>query len=401
MKKMIAVLAMGMMLVATSAFADVLMENHGSNTSNQTTNVTTTNTATGGHAASAATGGNVDFKNSYISPVQPYNPNTPGPILSGPELRLGEWGLLSVSNGYTASLFEGVSVTKEQAISLSKRYPYSNFWGRNRLGDEAIMTENLSASSSIVITNYWGRMGNDQYVASFPVFGKKGDQLEGLIGLALKRAMELGATKVGILIRTVKEVNTKGLSMGTGAGAGLYIPCNSGVGTGVNFGAYISHTKTDDMYELNVVCLKGDFYEPPVVTEKPCPPAACDPSWLLAQILIWDEACKHCPGPCFNNEMLRYNMGNYYVAAHDCTKDTSYLLKAIAEYDKGERDCLNGVEPDGTKTRTMKGAQDKLKDLRYNKSWCIRLLYGVKAQHAYAKNNGLTSVPTSYADIHH
>ncbi|KKP96179.1 MAG: hypothetical protein UR99_C0023G0001, partial [Candidatus Moranbacteria bacterium GW2011_GWD2_36_12] len=357
--KMVAMAMMLVVLVARFATADIILDNRNDITNNQRTTVNTNvaNTATGGEAE--ATGGNVDFKNSYVSPIQPYNPNAPAPIQTGAALTIGEWGL------FLPMFFE--AVTMEQATSLSDAY--TGFFVSNRIGDEAIMNKNLKPSASIEIAKYWGKMGNDQYVASFPIFGKKGDQLEGLLGLATRRAMELGANKIGIMIRVIKEINTKGLSVGVGAGAGLYVPCNGGVGTGVNFGAYISNTKTEDMYELNVICLIGNAYEPPVITKKsppPAPPVAekkpepapkpvvCSQSKMemflkrIHELTFSKEAgnkgIEFCEPFCYNNYIKRAERGHLRFEMYICTKDVKYLYGAIEDFEIAERNKIYGYD---------------------------------------------------------
>ena len=338
------------------------------------------------------------LQNSYISPIQPYNPNAPGPMLSGPELSLGEWGL------FTTTLFS--SVTFEQAASLSGGYSYSSFWSRDRLGTEAIMTRNLAQSSSVVITEYWGRMNGDEYIASFPVFGKRGDQLEGLIGLALKRSMELGATKVGILIRKVKEINTKGLSIGSGAGAGLYIPCNSGVGTGVNFGAYINNTRTEDMYELNVVCLKGGVYVPPPPAPPappevkqpeppPCPPQEppCDLTKIWERIHELEREVQKCTRYCFNNLKLRYALEKEYIELYVCTKEKRYLDSAIYHAEVAERNYRKGYDIAAHRAE----ADQVISEVWYLQAGAINLTRGVGIADEFAASKKLERYPKGFA----
>jgi hypothetical protein len=399
MRKMISMVVISVVMLAASfAVADVNVSNDIANNNSQTVN---TNAA----ANSAANGGNVDFRNSNVTPIQPYNPTALAPIQTGAALTIGEWGL------FLPVFFS--EVTMEQSVSLSSEY--YGFFTANRIGNEAIMTRNLAPSTSIAITKYWGKMGNDQYIASFPIFGKKGDQLEGLLGLATKRAMELGANKVGIMIRVIKEINTKGLSMGTGAGVGLYVPCNGGVGTGVSLGAYISNTKTEDMYELNVICLRGGAYEPPVVSRNPpvnpiAPPSAvqpptCNPSEILMRIRIELEAVNYCPNPCLNNEMHRKQLADAYVALYNCTGDKKHLKEAVKQYAIAERDFQNGWEPKKTKsggktwTRTLKGAQDIVYRARYNWTYCIYILDGYDAAISFAAKKGLSSAPERFEEL--
>ena len=94
-------------------------------------------------------------------------------------------------------------------------------------------------------------------------------------------------------------------------------------------------------------------------------------------------------------------MANAFYDWYECAgkTDKELLKKAIVEYDRAERDILNGREPDGVKTRDMEGAQVLLHKVRYNKSFAIKELYGEEAQLSYARNNGLSSVPETYAEL--
>lgn len=354
MKRILMMAVSAVLALASISLADVTLENEN--------NIRNENTATANATSAAnATGGNVDFQNSYIVPVQPYNVNAPAPIQSGPELRIGEWGL------FLPLLFTVASY--EQALSLSDNY-YGLFVS-NRIGDEAIMMRGLEPTTSVTLVKYWGRGPGDEYVASFPVYGKKRDQLEGLIGLALKRAMELGATKVGIMIRTIKEINTKGLSMGTGAGVGLYVPCNSGVGTGVNFGAYISNTKTEDMYELNVVCLRGGAVEitPPTIKPEPEPKKPCDMAEIDRRIREREKLIDKCDYFSFNNFSLRVPNAEDYLRKWVCSdyKDRASLAKGIFNLEIAERNHLYG--------RDIKDHADSEDLIKRTNRWLASAIY--------------------------
>lgn len=331
MKRIVAAVSVAAILALSGVARadDITLEN--------SSDIVNMNTATANSSSAAsATGGNVDFENSYVVPVQPYNVNAPAPIQSGPALTIGEWGL------WVTTLFTTVSY--EQALSLSDNY--YGFFVSNRIGDEAIMMKGLKPTTSVTLVKYWGRGPGDEYVASFPVYGKKRDQLEGLIGLASKRAMELGATKVGIMLRTIKEINTKGLSMGTGAGVGLYVPCNSGVGTGLNFGAYISNTKTEDMYELNVICLRGGAVEiaAPPQDIKPEPKTPCDMAEINKRIREREKLIEDCDYFSHNNFSLRVPNAEDYLRKWVCSgyKDEASLAKGIFNLEIAERNYLYG-----------------------------------------------------------
>jgi len=296
-------------------------------------------------------------------------------------------------------------LTYEEAKNLSEDF----FWNR---AEVSVMVKGLAVTSSIRILDYYGKKPGDKVVGFARVFGKKKDITESLVGLAGKEGMEKGANAMGVMIRVKNRTNSKGVSFGVGAGAGLYVPCNNGVGTGVSFGAFLSSVAIEDEIELTVVylvtCEPKPCPPPPPSAptpevkkpEPPCPPS-CDWSKFPIQIEIWREACTHCKSPCLNNAYLRSNMANAYYDWYECAgkTDKELLRKAIVEYDRAERDILNGREPDGVKTRDMEGAQVLLHKVRYNKSLAIKELYGEEAQLSYARNNGLSAVPETYAEL--
>lgn len=195
-----------------------------------------------------------------------------------------------------------------------------------------------------------------------------------------------------------------GSAAASGVPADNFAAAGSVAGT---FGTSVAYNNT--AYDIELVAV-NIAPKPPVVKQTPPPvftpepKPVCNPAPIFARIQVILEACRHCPKPCLNNAMLRKQSGLENIEAFECTGNKDYLKLAIDEFDKGERDVLNGVEPDGTRTKDLIGGKTTLHQLRYAKAFCIWVLHdngdeNRKAEFAYARNNGLVNVPSCYADL--
>lgn len=262
----------------------------------------------------------------------------------------------------------------------------------------------------------------NKIVAEYSGNGAKGAPLSSIVAYAaLEGVFDTGEYSLVVSYRARDIAKLTGIGIGSGAAAALQ-SSNSARAGSLSVGAIIgsSEAYTQYVYDVQVkvvkasqeafviaqnICFPTSAPPPPAPPEvkkpePPCPPS-CDWSKFSIQIEIWREACTHCKSPCLNNAYLRSNMANAYYDWYECAgkTDKELLRKAIVEYDRAERDILNGREPDGVKTRDMEGAQVLLHKVRYNKSLAIKELYGEEAQLSYARNNGLSAVPETYAEL--
>lgn len=355
--------------------------------------VTNTNTATATSSANSnATGGNATLLNNEVNPIQPFNAGAPGALNPGQAIPNSPWMF------YTPIALD--CLTYEESVDMSDDF----FWNRIEV---TLKKKGLAATSSIRILDYYGRKSGDTVVGFARVFGKKKDITEALIALAAKEGMEKGATGMGIMLRVKNRVNAKGLSVGTGAGAGLYIPCNSGVGTGMTFGAYLSSTAVEDEIELTiiylVVCLEKPCPPPapcppppaPPEVKKPCPPQEppCDLTKIWERIHELEREVQKCTRYCFNNLKLRYALEKEYIELYVCTKEKRYLDSAIYHAEVAERNYRKGYDIAAHRAE----ADQVISEVWYLQAGAINLTRGGSVADNFAASKKLERYPKEFA----
>lgn len=282
-------------------------------------------------------------------------------------------------------------------------------WGGN-INATMVGGKNSSATDLTFCMCYWPKtvaQKGDKVLGSTLIMGELNKPDELFMGQAFAFCKaEYNSNRVAMRSRLHKDGVTVGASVG---GSALTSKVNDAGNSGVAFvggGMFgINRTRTEDYKEFDVLCMNDGLMmcdgQPALPTSVVPPPQAkaCDPGSIWARIQMELEACKHCLKPCLNNEIHRKQAGDGYEDYYYCTGDKRFLFEAIKQYKIADRDFLNGREPDGTRTRTLKGAQDTIYKTYYNWSWAVRELYGRDAQVSFARSKGLTMMPSSINDI--
>lgn len=309
--------------------------NNSSSNSSSTSDAQSSSSAEGGDAK--ATGGNSVSKlsNNYVVPIQPYSPSVTVPMSPGQAAPNTAWML------YMGTVLD--CLTYEEAKNLSEDF----FWNR---AEVSVMVKGLAVTSSIRILDYYGKKPGDKVVGFARVFGKKKDITESLVGLAGKEGMEKGANAMGVMIRVKNRTNSKGVSFGVGAGAGLYVPCNNGVGTGVSFGAFLSSVAIEDEIELTVVylvtCEPKPCPPPPPAPPTPAPepekPQTCNPKEFMLKLERAEMEIFGCKRYSHNNLYWQLEAMKESLNVYLCTGNATFLEDAIQHGQMAELNYLHG-----------------------------------------------------------
>jgi hypothetical protein len=317
---------------------------------------------------------------------------------------------------YQSAVYAYLSAVEVE--NMRRHFQFSDifFWNWKSRMNVSMVNERLEGQpEGISLMNYWPMAAankGDKVIASITVRGDVNWPEESFLGMAAQVCLEeAGSDRFAVMYTISSKGITNGASISIGgAMSQTYNSGNKGavVTSGGQLGTIES--SVEDYKQFEVKCMnRGEInlidYRPrpaPPVAQPPAPlQKVCDWTVFERRIAALKEAVSHCKKPCLNNELLRKQIGDAYVQWFNCTgrKDHALLCEAIKHYAIGERDFLNGREPDKTKTCSMKNAQILVHDIRRNWSWCVYVLDGYKAEMAFANSKGLNSAPEFYEEL--
>lgn len=355
-------------------------------------------------------GGNTyeDAKNFVTaSPLQNFvTPVTPSTPLGWKQLGC-DFIVAEFSIGQLRKMAEGASFMKKRGTFwysvFANDVEYSIFAGKEtNLNDSAVVRIMVKAPA---------RVNGNAYLGEAEGVGRYGAPMGQIIGATvLGLVQRTGASQVVIywdyLIEGVAMSNTLGIGV-----VGSATERNAG-SVAVGAAGSTTYNLTSIAYRIKAQAfmgMGGEFFscEAPIIVVPPPPPVvepqvkACDPEKFRKELRTAEDGYKHCPKPCLNNQKHRGAAADAYARLYECTgkTDRDLLYKAIKNYEIAERDFLNGREPDGTRTRNIASAQKLMRDIYYNWSWSILVLYGEDAQTNFAKAKGLTVVPQAISEL--
>lgn len=431
MKKLMVLIAiLAMVLSINTVFADetkvdVKSEMH------QTTNVTTNANANasasasasatggaGGHGGAGGAGGSVgnvstgDVNNNIEgdkinvegddikieNPRQFLNaPEYPGFVSSGVAVINDGWKIYCPPGheSFTAEELERMSKSSEPSDiffwNWEKRVRITNIGNPlpSKNKDTPIFCMNpVPAEKPLAIVRVMGRSGWSEEAfrakASLECFNK------------------YGSTRVPVLFQNHKDSLTRGRSLGLGGAAAQV---SSAEGTVAAVGGQIgdNRVRSEEYPEFEALCL-GDGYDIVSQTTQIVAPS-CDSSPIYTRINQLLEGVKHCcKDECLNNELLWKQIGDAYIDLYVCTGDKKFLLGtnkklpdgASLAYARSEKNFLEGKEPDGTRTRDLEGAQEIVREARYNWAGCIYEIHGHEKAMEFKEQKNLERIPTGF-----
>lgn len=330
------------------------------------------------------------------------NPSTPVPG--------GDWKL------YHSAVYS--YFTAEEVGRMKLKFQFSDLWPGNwktRLHVSMIGARISGNPVGISMMNYWPKFEvnkGDKVIMSINVNGDANIPEESFLGMAASTCMEeAGSSRFAIMTKLNSDAVSTGFSVSIGGAVAQASGTKGATGTG---GGQIGTIRgsVEQRGEFEVLCMNDgplDIFRGTIrieqrttpVVQPPAVELVCDWTIFERRIIALKEAVKHCKKPCLNNELLRKQIGDAYVQWFNCTGKTNpgLLRKAAEHYAIGERDFLNGREPDGTKTRSMQNAQELVYQIRYNWSWCVYMLDGYDHAMTFAGVRGLSSAPEHFEEL--
>ncbi|MDP1884150.1 MAG: hypothetical protein Q8L10_02175 [Candidatus Moranbacteria bacterium] len=360
--------------------------------------------ATGGNADARATGGNAAASigdiantaaggsNSLIIEDQREFLQAPGYgrfVNPGTTIQSGQWQI------YCPPVYRKLSMGEVE--SMKRKFQGSDIfpWNwKSRIHSTILVSGYVSSSSGdVYLMDYWPKavaLPGDKVLATTRVLGDPNWPEEAFLGMGAAECRSIsGASRMAMRSRTHIDGVTVGKSIGLG-GAGAKVSSNSGVAFAAGGQLGNNRTKEEDYVEFEILCMNDAPPPPeqPVVEEElpptpaPVKPEICDPEKYRVEIERIRKILVHCKKPCFNNELLRKQLGDAYRQLFECLgrTDCTLIEKAIEQYQIAERDFQNGKEPDGIKTSSTVAGQELIVEV-YN-SWadCVRELADCKSK---------------------
>ena len=210
----------------------------------------------------------------------------------------------------------------------------------------------------ILVMNYWPEIASnpgDEVLGTSIVVGEPDWSDQAFLGEAAKACKDETMTRrIAISYSEYIDGITVGASIGM---SGSTAEVSKGSGFVIASGAMVGKNKTraERVRRVKVLCMNdGPLYligkkpapaqpAPPVVVEKPCPPKACNPDGIWAQINELKRRIALCTQFCFNNLQLRSALGEKYIDLAVCTGDKQYLNDANKNFEIAERNYAAGI----------------------------------------------------------
>jgi len=323
----------------------------------------------------------------------------PGPVgsfVAAPTTLVGNWTPFLGS-----PLFASFSAERIRSMSAS-----DSFWGGVKIEKVIHVPYNGNGNdqSGISLIGWDVREGaysTDQLLGEFQCQGEYGIPMGASLGRCLEEAKkETGTKRVFAAYKLRRDPKNSGFSIGSGVGGSALAGSPDDKAAAIALGGLIGTTraKIDEAYDWTILALNDgpltratgptSCVKPPVAT-----PATCDPSPIWAKIKELERKIKSCLKFCFNNLVLRAQIGEAYVDLYVCTGNSEHLRSAINHFEIAERNYLRGYDIKAHQAETDKIIQR----VHWVQAGCIYLTQGAEAANAFAAKHHIERYPTRFA----